>query len=599
MDSPQNRKAGQPTNRETGTRQFSGRMLAFRVAVGAEVLIGAWLVYGALTSSATFLPLIQSAALIAMIFATAACGFAASRATGRLRRAWFLLTLAGAGLGIGNLITAYMIINGTPLPFPSVVDLVFLGSYPLSVAGILTFPSAPGRNATRSRALLDGATIAISLFFISWALGLDKVYGSVSSPDLLTKSAALAFPIGDVFIGTALIVAITRARRSTRVPLLLCLLGLGLAAAADSGFAFLTANGSPSSGFGTIIIAALIVVGYWTFGLGALYPATPSQREINEGEIGLARASLPWISALAVATTAGLILASGVPLQIFLVYPAAGLLVLLMASQLITYRDSLSLLRKSEETEAQVEKLSLAKSEMMSIVSHEFRNALVGIQGFSEMMRDQDLSAEDVKTFSGDIYNDSERLTRMISEMLDLDRLEAGRVELDLKLVDLNVKVREAVERARVSSKKCTIDTKLDAELPVVLADADRLFQVVSNLLSNAIKYSPDGGEVLVMTAHENGKVAISVKDHGRGMPPEALKRLFQRYERIDENGVQKISGTGLGLVIAREIVEMHGGKIWVESALGEGSDFRFTIPIQVGTGVPVSRPEVGVGKAA
>ena len=599
MDSPQNRKAGQPTNRETGTRQFSGRMLAFRVAVGAEVLIGAWLVYGALTSSATFLPLIQSAALIAMIFATAACGFAASRATGRLRRAWFLLTLAGAGLGIGNLITAYMIINGTPLPFPSVVDLVFLGSYPLSVAGILTFPSAPGRNATRSRALLDGATIAISLFFISWALGLDKVYGSVSSPDLLTKSAALAFPIGDVFIGTALFVAITRARRSTRVPLLLCLLGLGLAAAADSGFAFLTANGSPSSGFGTIIIAALIVVGYWTFGLGALYPATPSQREINEGEIGLARASLPWISALAVATTAGLILASGVPLQIFLVYPAAGLLVLLMASQLITYRDSLSLLRKSEETEAQVEKLSLAKSEMMSIVSHEFRNALVGIQGFSEMMRDQDLSAEDVKTFSGDIYNDSERLTRMISEMLDLDRLEAGRVELDLKLVDLNVKVREAVERARVSSKKCTIDTKLDAELPVVLADADRLFQVVSNLLSNAIKYSPDGGEVLVMTAHENGKVAISVKDHGRGMPPEALKRLFQRYERIDENGVQKISGTGLGLVIAREIVEMHGGKIWVESAFGEGSDFRFTIPIQVGTGVPVSRPEVGVGKAA
>jgi len=167
MDSPQNRKAGQPTNRETGTRQFSGRMLAFRVAVGAEVLIGAWLVYGALTSSATFLPLIQSAALIAMIFATAACGFAASRATGPLRRAWFLLALAGAGLGIGNLITAYMIINGTPLPFPSVVDLVFLGSYPLSVAGILTFPSAPSRNATRSRALLDGATIAISLFFIS------------------------------------------------------------------------------------------------------------------------------------------------------------------------------------------------------------------------------------------------------------------------------------------------------------------------------------------------------------------------------------------------------------------------------------------------
>jgi signal transduction histidine kinase len=573
-------------------------MLAFKVAVGAELLIGAWLVYGALTSSATFSELVQSGALIAIIFATAACGYSALRATGPLRRAWFLLALAGAGLAIGNLITAYMIINGTPLPFPSLVDLVFLASYPLSVAGILTFPSAPGRNATRSRALLDGATIAISLFFISWALGLDKVYGSGSSPDLLTKSAALAYPIGDVFIGTALIVAITRARRSTRVPLLLCLLGLGLAAASDSAFAFLTANGSPSSEFG-IIIAALVVVGYWTFGLGALYPATPSQGESNEGEIGLARASLPWISALAVAITAGLILASGVPLQVFLVFPAAGLLLLLMASQLITYRDSLSLLRKSEETEAQVEKLSRAKSEVMSIVSHEFRNGLVGIQGFSEMMRDQDLSAEDVKTFSGDIYNDSERLTRMINEMLDLDRLEAGRVELDLKPVDLNVKVREAVERARVSSKKCTIETRLDAGLPVVVADADRLFQVVSNLLSNAIKYSPDGGEVLITTAHHDGKVAISVKDHGRGMPPEAMKRLFQRYERIDENRGEKISGTGLGLVIAREIVEMHGGKIWVESAVGEGSEFKFTIPIPAGTVVLVSQPEGAVGKAA
>jgi signal transduction histidine kinase len=470
-------------------------------------------------------------------------------------------------------------------------------SYPLSVAGVLAFPSAPGRNATRSRALLDGATIAISLFFISWALGLGTVYESASSADLLTKSVGLAYPIGDVFIATALIVAITRARRSMRIPLLLILFGLGLNAFADSAFAFGTANGSLSATFG-IVIAAVFVMGYLTFGLGALYPATTSQGETDEGEIGLAWASLPWISALAVGITAGVILTTGGRLDVFLAFPAAGLFVLLMAGQLITYRDSLSLLRKSEETEAQVEKLSLAKSEVMSIVSHEFRNALVGIQGFSEIMRDQDLPAEDVKAFSGDIYNDSERLTRMINEMLDLDRLEAGRVELDLKPVDLNMKVREVVERAQVSSKKCTIETTLDAELPVVVADADRLFQVISNLLSNAIKYSPDGGDVLIMTTHEGGNVAISVKDQGRGMAAEAMKRLFQRYERIDENQAQKISGTGLGLVIAREIVEMHGGKIWAESTVGSGSDFKFTIPIPAAT-LQVPPPESAVAKAA
>jgi signal transduction histidine kinase len=574
----------------------SGRKRAFKVAVGAELLVGASLVYGIVTFSASS-TLVQAGGLIATAFATVACGYASSRATGHLRRAWFLLALSAAALAIGNLIFTYMAYEGTALPFPSAADVFYLVSYPLGVAGILAFPSAPGRNATRGRALLDGATIAISLFFISWALGLGDVYESASSADLLTKSVGLAYPIGDVFIAMALIVAITRARRSTRIPLLLALGGLGLNAFADSAFAFGTANGSLSSAF-AIIISAVFVMGYMTIGLAALYPATVSQGETDEGEIGLARAGLPWISALAVATTAGLILATGRSLDVFLAVPLAGIFALLMASQLITYRDSLSLLRKSEETESKVEKLSAAKSEVMSIVSHEFRNALVGIQGFSEMMRDQNLPAEDVKSFSSDIYNDSERLTRMINEMLDLDRLEAGRVELDLTSVDLNLKVREAVERAQVSSKKCTIESRLDAALPLVVADADRLFQVISNLLSNAIKYSPDGGEVLIATTSEDAKVCISVKDHGRGMPPEALNRLFQRYERIDENQGRKVSGTGLGLVIAREIVEMHKGKIWVESTVGKGSEFKFTIPIPAGS-VPVPPPEVIVAKAA
>jgi signal transduction histidine kinase len=581
-----------------GVRAFSssGRRRAFKVSVGAVVLVGAYLAYGVVTSSADPM-LVQVAGLIATAFATAACSYAALRATNRLRRAWFILALGAAALGIGNLIYTYIAYEGVALPFPSAADAFYLVSYPLSVAGILSFPSAPGRNATRSRALLDGATIAVSLFFISWALGLGTVYESSSSADLLTKSVGLAYPIGDVFIATALLVAISRARHSMRIPLLLILCGLGLGAIADSAFAFGTASGSLSVALGTVI-AATFVMDYLILGLGALYPATTSQAEAEEGEIGLARASFPWISALAVAVTTGLILATGGELDGFLAYPAACLFVLLMASQLITYRDSLSLLRKSEETEAQVEKLSLAKSEVMSIVSHEFRNALVGIQGFSEMMRDQDLPAEDVKSFSSDIYDDSERLTRMINEMLDLDRLEAGRVELDLAPVDLNVKVREAVERARVSSKKCTIETSLDAALPLVMADADRLFQVISNLLSNAIKYSPDGGEVLITTTREDGKVAIAVKDHGRGMPPEGLKKLFQRYERVDENEGRKISGTGLGLVIAREIVEMHAGKIWVESTVGKGSEFIFTIPIPASS-VPVPPPEVIVAKAA
>jgi signal transduction histidine kinase len=112
------------------------------------------------------------------------------------------------------------------------------------------------------------------------------------------------------------------------------------------------------------------------------------------------------------------------------------------------------------------------------------------------------------------------------------------------------------------------------------MGDTDRLTQVLTNLLSNAIKYSPDGGEILVCTRAAGGSVEVSVKDHGRGIPPEFINRLFGRYERYEDKHAGKIIGTGLGLAITRQIVEMHGGRVAVESVVGSGSDFRFTVPI-------------------
>ncbi|HYM97990.1 MAG TPA: HAMP domain-containing sensor histidine kinase, partial [Candidatus Sulfotelmatobacter sp.] len=240
---------------------------------------------------------------------------------------------------------------------------------------------------------------------------------------------------------------------------------------------------------------------------------------------------------------------------------------------------SLAMLETSRLNEAKVDRLSRAKSEVMSNLSHEFRNALVGIQGFSELMKDQELDPAEVKEFAGDIYTDATRLTRMITEMLDVDRMDAGRITLALKPLDLNAKVRDAVERAQLASAKCQIRMQLDPALPPARADDDRIFQVISNLLSNAIKYSPEGGEVLVTTSSSEGKILFSVHDHGIGIAPEDLPRLFQRFERINSAGKQ-IVGTGLGLVIARQIVELHGGRIWAESTPGVGSEFCFTIPI-------------------
>lgn len=246
--------------------------------------------------------------------------------------------------------------------------------------------------------------------------------------------------------------------------------------------------------------------------------------------------------------------------------------------------DDVTARREAEETAvanlAQLEQLNRLKSEFVSVVSHEFRTGLVGIQGFSELIRDQDMDMSEARILAGEINNDAQRLSRLITDMLDFDRLEAGKVRLELKPLDLNALVEAAVERARVATTKHALKSDFQSQLPVVIGDADRLTQVTANLLNNAIKYSPDGGEVLVSTRTVSAGVELMVRDHGRGIAPEFIKRLFGRYERYEDKHAGKIIGTGLGLAIARQIVEMHGGKIAVESTVGEGSEFRVTLPV-------------------
>ena len=229
---------------------------------------------------------------------------------------------------------------------------------------------------------------------------------------------------------------------------------------------------------------------------------------------------------------------------------------------------------------AGLERLNRLKSEFVALVSHEFRTALVGISGFSEMIRDEDVSLEEAKGYAADINKDADRLNRMINDMLDLDRIEAGRLTLHLQPVEINRVLEDAVDRARAMSANHFIVTNFDGHHPAVHADPDRIAQVLGNLLNNAIKYSPEGGEIVVSSVEHEGHVDISIRDHGVGIPPEFIERLFSRYERYEKTS-GKIIGTGLGLAITRQIIEMHGGKIWVDSEVGSGSEFHFTLPLE------------------
>ncbi len=228
----------------------------------------------------------------------------------------------------------------------------------------------------------------------------------------------------------------------------------------------------------------------------------------------------------------------------------------------------------------QLERLNRAKSEFVSIVSHEFRTPLTGIQGFSEMMRDEQLSIEEMREYAGDINKDVQRLNRMINEMLDLDRMESGRMTIHPERLDFNAVIDDAASRVRPNAPNHTLTLDLQPDLPQINADRDRMTQVASNLLSNAVKYSPTGGRITLSTRAEGDQLLFDVRDEGLGIPKDALETIFERYSRVDSQATKDIQGTGLGLPIVRQIVQLHGGRVWAESELGRGSVFHVALPL-------------------
>ena len=243
-------------------------------------------------------------------------------------------------------------------------------------------------------------------------------------------------------------------------------------------------------------------------------------------------------------------------------------------------------LEAQKSANADLEKLDRTKTEFLSIVSHEFRTALTGIQGFSELIRDGGLEPDELRAYGGYIFNDAERVNRLIGDMLDLDRMESGRMIFRMADVDINEVLTDAIARAATSTN-VEFKPELDPRLPIVTGDRDRLVQVVSNLVNNAVKYSPEGGTVTLSSRAEGEYALITVSDTGLGIPPDEIAHVFERFRRVRTGAATAIAGTGLGLTIVKQIVEMHGGKIWVESAVGHGSAFHFTVPLAAAVVTP------------
>jgi PAS domain S-box-containing protein len=240
-----------------------------------------------------------------------------------------------------------------------------------------------------------------------------------------------------------------------------------------------------------------------------------------------------------------------------------------------------SLLFILQQTNAHLEQVNKMQSDFIAIVSHEFRTTLTGIQGFSELLRDEDFNVTEIKEYANDINVDALRLNRMISELLDLERMKSGKLSLHLSEVDINTILQEVAERMLLIAPDHILNLDTDESLPLFKGDYDKLMQLVTNLVSNAVKYSPAHSKILLKSCQEDDFIHIIVQDQGIGIPADSLDAIFAPYSRIYSAKTRYIQGTSLGLAIVQQIVLMHEGRIWAESKMGHGSVFHVMLPMK------------------
>ena len=245
-------------------------------------------------------------------------------------------------------------------------------------------------------------------------------------------------------------------------------------------------------------------------------------------------------------------------------------------------RELAAALRQLDEKSRELEAASAHKSEFLANMSHELRTPLNAIIGFSQVLRQQLFGEVNEKQaeYLDDVLASGNHLLSLINDVLDLSKVEAGQIELEVAPFSLQEALRRGVVMVRERATKDGVHVTLTAnpEVDVVTGDERRIRQVIYNLLSNAVKFTPAGGVVDVGAARVDGEVRVFVADSGPGIAPEDRERIFEEFQQT-EVGIEQREGTGLGLTLSRRLVELHGGRIWVDSELGKGSTFAFALP--------------------
>jgi len=238
-------------------------------------------------------------------------------------------------------------------------------------------------------------------------------------------------------------------------------------------------------------------------------------------------------------------------------------------------------LEKVYEDVTERKKLDELKDEFIGLVSHELRTPMTVIMGALNVLltSETSLSVEERHDLLQEAASETEELSTMLTNLLELSRAHAGRLSLRVEPVSIDTVIKGVVEKFRQQSPTHEFKIDLPGRLPRIHADTQRLEHILRNLLDNAVKYSPQGSEIRVFGKEEDGRLIIGISDHGRGISPADQAKLFTPFERVVDGVLDAIKGTGLGLLVCRRLVEAHSGRIWLESEPGRGSTFFFSIP--------------------
>jgi signal transduction histidine kinase len=507
-----------------------------------------------------------------------------------LAAAWYLFAAGLLAFAVGDILfNLYAWVWHRDPPIPSVADVFYLAGYPFLAAGLVLLVLRV-RPVDRRIGILDAALLTVAFGICQWIFVMHPLVKS--SSDWGANIVALSYPAMDVLLLAALVfLALTPIWHTIAYRYLSA--SIVLLIVVDEVYGI-----TPDSFPGTSFLDVGWLLSYVLWGVAAL---TPSMRELSEPSAsrGPSLSSLRLLAlAAAVATAPTILLVEHVAGRsvdaVALAVGSAALsaLVLLRLAGLIRSLDGLRRAETAARTESESARRQLAlqneqlreadriKDEFVALISHDLRTPLTSIMGYLELILDDANVTDEQRGYLDVVDRNANRLLHLVNDLLFVARLEAGQLELQRSDLDLASVVRQSVAEAKPRAAAGGIELTCQAgDVPAVQADRGRMFQLLDNLVSNAIKFTPAGGDVRVSLTPVNGVVRLEVSDTGVGIASAEQRHLFERFFRASTASDLQIPGTGLGLYIARAIVEAHGGSIDVRSELGEGTSFRVELP--------------------